>query len=214
MHARLPFRYTVCGLRDLELHRSAGVTHVVSILDPDAPVPPELREYGPHKRLDLRFSDHINPAATRRAPARREHVEALLAFAEAMVREKRKDAHLLVHCQGGWSRSAASLALIMAKVEPRLSAGWVVGEVLRVRPRAWPSLLLMELGDELLGRDGDFVSALGCVYREQLRKMPEIEERRRKSGRERELELASAMMSLGVRMREVAGRTGPKVSPG
>ncbi len=51
--------HTVCGLDDLARHGANRVTHVLSVLDPDAPEPPAFAGYGPHRRAVLRFHDPV-----------------------------------------------------------------------------------------------------------------------------------------------------------
>ena len=57
----IPFRLTICGIPELDEHRATGVTHIVSILDPEWPDPPTFDKFAPHWRLDLRFHDIIEP---------------------------------------------------------------------------------------------------------------------------------------------------------
>ena len=64
MSASAPKRQlSICGLTELGAFRDASVTHVLSILDPGFPEPSDFAEYGPHKRLTLRFDDVIEPGA-------------------------------------------------------------------------------------------------------------------------------------------------------
>ena len=49
------FDLTICGLADLDYHSSRGVTHVLSILDPEWPEPESFWAYDPHHRLTLGF---------------------------------------------------------------------------------------------------------------------------------------------------------------
>ena len=66
----LPFKITVCGLAELNLHRGAKVSHVLSILDPEYPAPEVFGTYGEHAKLELRFDDIIEEApGLLRAPA-------------------------------------------------------------------------------------------------------------------------------------------------
>ena len=64
------FRFTICGIPELGSHCEAGVTHVLSILDPEWPDPPEFEDYAPHRRMALRFHDIIDPLPGRIAPTR------------------------------------------------------------------------------------------------------------------------------------------------
>ena len=70
---------TICGLEELDLHGSRGVTHVLSILDPDRADPEAFLDYGTHHRTSLRFHDVIGPRPGYIAPERA-HVEEILAF--------------------------------------------------------------------------------------------------------------------------------------
>jgi len=55
-----PFRISVCGIEELTGHCEVGVSHVLSILDPDWPVPEAFGAFGEHSRLELRFHDVID----------------------------------------------------------------------------------------------------------------------------------------------------------
>jgi len=180
-------RITICGIPELGAHSAAGVTHVLSILGPDSPDPPELAAFAPHRRLVLRFHDVIEPQPDHTAPAR-EDVERLLAFGRE-VREA-PEAHLLVHCQAGVSRSTAAAALILVEANPEWPASAVLDAIAAIRPRAWPNLLILELGDALLGRNGEIVAAAGRVYRRVLARDPEFVDQMIEAGRDREVRAA------------------------
>src|SRR5262245_12391996 len=131
------FRVTICGIPELDEHCAAGVTHVLSILDPEWPDPPAFEAFAPHRRLALRFHDIIEPTLDRYAPTR-EDVERLLAFG-GELRDATQDAgasHLLVHCHAGISRSTASTALILAQQHPDWPARDVLDAISQLRPRA------------------------------------------------------------------------------
>ena len=55
-----PFGITVCGIEELEGHCATGASHVLSILDPDHPVPEAFGTFGEHEKLELRFDDIID----------------------------------------------------------------------------------------------------------------------------------------------------------
>ena len=91
-------RITICGIAELGEHSTAGVTHVLSILGPNAPDPPEFATFAPHRRLILRFHDVIEPQPDQIAPTR-EDVERLLVFGREV--SETTEAHLLVlPCRG------------------------------------------------------------------------------------------------------------------
>src|SRR5439155_22629280 len=159
------FRVTICGIPELDEHCAAGVTHILSILDPDWDDPPAFALFPPHRRLALRFHDIIEPTPERLAPSR-DDVERLLAFGRELG--ERAGNHLLVHCHAGVSRSTASAALILAQAHPDRPADEVLDAVAQMRPRAWPNLRILELGDALLGRHGEIVVSAGVIYRRRV----------------------------------------------
>lgn len=194
----MSIRISVCGIEELAGHDRGAITHVLSILDPGWPEPEALRDFAVDRRLKLHFHDVIEPLPGSIAPQRWD-VELLLAFGRdlgtigGMAGEEPRHPHLLVHCHAGVSRSTAAAILILAQRDPARPARDVVGEVLRVRPRAWPNLRMIEIGDALLGRDGEVVAAVRQLYRLVL---------------DREPGLAAAMIK-GGRGREVAAARGP-----
>jgi predicted protein tyrosine phosphatase len=185
-----PFRIAVCGIEELFGHCETGASHVLSILDPDWPVPEAFGAFGEHDKLELRFHDVIEDAPGM-LPPREEHVERVLAFGRSLLAEPRPAASLLVHCHAGVSRSTASMALILAQALPNRPAEEVLGEVLRIRQQAWPNLRMIEMGDALLGRGGELVAAAHGIYRHQLEVRPHLAEFMVQSGRVREVEAGS-----------------------
>ncbi len=178
------FRVTICGIPELDEHSAAGVTHILSILDPDWDDPPAFALFPPHRRLALRFNDIIEPTPERLAPSR-DDVERLLAFGRELG--GRAGNHLLVHCHAGVSRSTASAALILAQAHPDRPAGEVLDAVAQMRPRAWPNLRILEFGDALLGRNGEIIAAAGAIYRRMLDREPSMQEAMLDGGRAREV---------------------------
>jgi predicted protein tyrosine phosphatase len=182
-----PFRVTICGIPELPEHCAAGVTHVLSILDPEWPDPTAFAGFPPHRRLALRFHDVIEPTPDRLAPTRAD-VERLLGFGRELADVAAS--HLLVHCHAGVSRSTAAAALILAQASPDRPAHEVLDRVAQLRPRAWPNLRILELGDALLGRRGELVVAASAIYRRLLEREPEFEEAMIDGGRGREVRAA------------------------
>jgi predicted protein tyrosine phosphatase len=183
------FRISICGVDDLDGLRDQGVTHVLSLLNPGWDEPEPFRAFAPHERLDLRFHDIVDPLPGLRRPAPGD-VAALLDFGRALAASP--GAHLLVHCEKGLSRSTASLALILAQARGDWPADAVLAEVVRLRPRAWPNLRIIELGDALLGRGGSLVAAAAQTYRARLVAQPRLADGMIEMGRARELRLAKS----------------------
>jgi predicted protein tyrosine phosphatase len=185
----IPFGITVCGIAELPEHSDVGISHVLSILDPEWPVPDAFGSFGEHARLELRFHDIIEPTPGMVLP-RRSHVEEVLAFGRDLMSEPAGQANLLVHCHAGISRSTASMLLILTQALPRVPVDALAAEVLRIRDKAWPNLMLIEMGDDLLGRGGAIVRAARWIYGEQIRRKPGIGEMMREGGRGREVDSA------------------------
>ena len=184
---------TVCGLDELHLHGARGVTHVLSILDPGWPNPEALGDFDPHHRVTLNFHDIIIPMGGQILPSR-DDVEAILQFGRALPGDAPMpaEAHLLVHCHAGISRSTAAMAAILAEQHPDEDEDRIFDRVLAIRGRAWPNSRMIGFADELLGRGGRMVSALGRLYRKQLPVFPHLERFMRENGRTREVEMAEA----------------------
>jgi predicted protein tyrosine phosphatase len=187
METMAPFKITVCGIEELGGHCEVGVSHVLSILDPEWPAPEVFGQYGEHEKLELRFHDVIEDMPGMVLP-QEEHVEQLLAFGRDLLAEPRPSAHLLVHCHAGVSRSTASMSLILAQALPDRPGAAILGEVLRIRPQTWPNLRILEFGDRLLARNGELARAAFDIYRHQLERRPHLAESMIQAGRWREVE--------------------------
>jgi predicted protein tyrosine phosphatase len=160
----------VCGLDELGLHSCGTVTHVLSILDPGQPEPPALASCRTDQLLRLRFHDAIEHSPGVNLPTI-DDVSAILAFGARLA----AGVPLLVHCHFGISRSAAAMAMLIAR-ESALAGDEVFARLLRIRPRAWPNSLMIRHADDLLGRRGELITALGRLYFRQLHRVPEIAE--------------------------------------
>lgn len=182
-----PARRTVCGILELPSHAEAGVTHVLSILDPEAAAPDCFASYPAHDRLDLRFHDIIAPEEGMVVPER-SHVEALLTFGRAV--SATRGAHLLVHCHMGVSRSTAAMAALLAQSHPEAAAEAVFEHVARIRPQAWPNSRMVAHADALLDRHGRLVDSLASLYRRQLRANPMLADLMNQVGRGAEVDMA------------------------
>jgi len=69
----------------------------------------------------------------------------------------------------------------------RRAAAEALEAVSRMRPRAWPNLRILELGDALLGRNGEIVAAVAAIYRRVLDRDPSFQEAMIDGGRGREV---------------------------
>lgn len=190
MDLLIPFGAAVCGIEELHGHAATGVSHVLSILDPDHPVPEAFGSYGEHARLELRFHDVIEDGDDK-LPPRAEDVAAILSFGRDMGAEAAP--RLLVHCHAGISRSTAAMTLLFAQAQPHLTAEHILQGILAHREKAWPNLRMLEFGDAMLGRGGSLPMAAAAIYRHQLQIRPHLAEVFRRTGRGREVDAAEAL---------------------
>ena len=190
-----PWGITICGIDELEGHGALRASHVLSILDPDWPVPEGFGAWGEHEKLELRFNDIIEETPGMTAPSA-DDVAALLAFGRDVVGERAS--HLVVHCHAGISRSTASMTLILAQALPERSAEEILLAVHGIREKAWPNLRMIELGDAMLGRGGTLARATTRLHRLQLERRPEVGHYMSESGRTREVALAAGASPLAA----------------
>ena len=127
-----------------------------------------------------------------------DHVAQLLEFGRE-VTAAGPNTHLLIHCHAGISRSTASAALLLAQEDPARPADEIFAEIGRLRPRAWPNLLLLEHGEAALGRHGEIVSAVAAQYRRVAATDPSFALFIRDSGRGREVVLAERSLPSAQR---------------
>ena len=185
---------TICGIEELAGHRDLRASHVLSILDPDHPVPEAFGAWGEHEKLELRFHDIIEDTPGMIAPAASD-IAALLGFGRNVTGER--GSHLLVHCHAGISRSTASMALMLAQAMPDRTADEILLAVHAIRDKAWPNLRMIELGDAQLNRGGALARAAHRLYRLQIERRPELAEFMAGTGRTREVEAANGAVALG-----------------
>jgi predicted protein tyrosine phosphatase len=191
MTTKLIADLTICGLEELGEHSARAVTHVLSILDPNWPEPEAFWTYDPHHRVEMHFTDAIEPGPGIELPQAR-HVEQILAFGEAFQRDlaARREAHLLIHCHAGISRSTAAMTTLLAQADPRETEERIFERLIAIRPQAWPNSLMIGFADDLLGRGGRLIAELRRHYGRRLTLRPELAEVMRGLNRAREVEMA------------------------
>ena len=178
----------ICGLDELDEHAARGVTHVLSILDPEWPEPEAFLAFDPHHRATLRFHDAILPAPGLMLPER-SHVEKILAFG----RDVGDVTHLLIHCHAGISRSTAAMLMILAQARPDEREDLVADRLVAIRPQAWPNSRMIGFADELLGRQGRLLAAVARIYARRLEVLPEYGQLMLRGNRGWEVEMGLAV---------------------
>ena len=179
----LPFRLTICGLAELPDHEPAGVSHVVSVLDPGTPEPEEFAAWRLAARHDFRFHDDIVEREDRRPPLA-DDVAQVLEMGKALTGDE--VSHLLVHCWAGMSRSTSIAMALMAQAAPGREAE-IPQALLEVRQPAWPNSRIIEMADVQLGAGGRLVDAKEEIFRRVVRDHPHIVEMMENFGRGHEI---------------------------
>lgn len=187
-------RLTICGIDELPTHRRQGVSHILSVLDPEREDPTIFADFSPHERTILRFHDVIDDKEGRPMPVKAD-VEAILAFGETLREghEDRRDGHLLVHCHMGVSRSTAAMITLMAQCEPDRDEDSIFTTIREMRPIAWPNSVMIAIADELLGREGRLSAALHRHYAIQLERDDSFDGWMNSLERGREVEFGRAL---------------------
>lgn len=166
----VPYRITICGIEELHGHSEAGVTHVLTILDPEHPDPRVFAAFGPHRRTVWRFHDTIRERDDNAHPTA-ETVRAILEFGSE-TQDLDID-HLLVHCHMGISRSTATAAILLAQHNPGFEPE-AFDHLWDIRPRSWPNSRMIALADALMGRNGRFYTAMQDHHARVARAYPDF----------------------------------------
>jgi predicted protein tyrosine phosphatase len=141
--ARLPETVELTGARHIitVMGRIDRVTRPASIL--------------PDNHLMVSMDD-INAPAEGFNPPNAGHVAQLLDFARRWDRS----APLVVHCFAGISRSSATAFAAACALNPTRSELAIARQIRDASPSAFPNRLIVQLADELLGRQGRMVRAI------------------------------------------------------
>jgi predicted protein tyrosine phosphatase len=119
--------------------------------------PPSV-EAGRH--LFIGVSDIVDPLDGHILPAT-DHVEELLAFARAWPREK----PLVIHCYAGISRSTAAAFIIACALSPDRDEAEIARALRQSSRSATPNRRLVQVADDILGRNGRMVAAVDRIGR-------------------------------------------------
>ncbi len=155
-------RIHVCSLTKIEeTVRQTSARSMVTLINPLYPVQrPAAIEA--HSHLHISVSDIVDPLDGHVAPDVA-HVESLLRFVRAWDR-----AHpLLIHCYAGVSRSTAAAYVSACALRPDFCEVETAQKLRALSPTATPNARIVAIADDLLGRGGRMVSAIGAIGRGQ-----------------------------------------------
>lgn len=147
----------VCSLDDMpEIVRDVRPEYLVSVVESDWQ-PPTPSEISPERHLRLEIHDIGQPLSGYIVPEEH-HIATLIDFLSACD----PDSSVLLHCFAGISRSpaAALIALVLDAEGQETEAAQMLR---RAAPHAYPNRRMIELADELLGRNGRLMAALDAM---------------------------------------------------
>lgn len=142
------FELKICGLKDASFLANNWADKIVSLVDVDGPRP----VFGDSDTHHLEVFDDVDREMFGYTPPRIEQIDNILKFT-ANFQDGEK---ILVHCHAGRCRSTA--IALLALVQHGMSEEEAMQEILKQRPKAWPNMLIVKLGDALLGKGGDIVN--------------------------------------------------------
>ena len=148
----------VCSLALLpDVVKATGASHVITVMANVHQVqrPPSIAS---ENHLVISMDDITMPADGFVAP-QSEHVEQILDFGHRWDRA----APLVIHCYAGISRSTASAFAIACALNPKRAEIDIARGIRRVSPTAQPNSLIVGHADDLLGRQGRMIAALGAI---------------------------------------------------
>jgi predicted protein tyrosine phosphatase len=180
----VPYRVSICGKDEIESFCGKGVTHLLSVEDPDTPkVTPSWFE-GVHQQIlfhDVESAQFAEECCA--VPPTRRSVAEILEFGERCLLDSRsRPVHLLIHCFAGISRSTAVGYALLVQAWGTDRTSEALQRVVEVRPEAFPNLLVVRHADRLLGCAGEMIRTLTPFRAELSRIMEQPEERPEENG--------------------------------
>jgi predicted protein tyrosine phosphatase len=148
-------RVHVCSLATMpELVTTTGANHLITVIN-QMSMPPTPAVIPAKGHLRLAMNDITSPQLGLVHP-NTTHIETLIAFAQDWNRR----GPLVVHCWAGISRStAAAYIALCALNEPGAERQFAMA-LRAASPTATPNALMVELADDVLGRNGRMIDAI------------------------------------------------------
>jgi predicted protein tyrosine phosphatase len=149
-------RIYVCALRDVSRTAATiGAGHLVSAIEaPAFPLTPKGIPRDRHLKLDV---DDITQTKPAKILASERHVLKLLDF----VADWDQNSPLLIHCFAGLSRSTACAYIALCALHPKVDEVRIAKAMRRLSTKATPNPRFIALADDILGRNGRMISAIG-----------------------------------------------------
>jgi predicted protein tyrosine phosphatase len=137
--------------------RTVRPSHLVSLLDPETMIEtPEGIQRDRHLRLPL--NDIAEPNGTLATPSTG-HVAALIGF----IRDWDQRQPILVHCWAGISRSTAAAFIALCALNEDHPEDKLARLVRAHGAHAHPNRLMVQIADDLLGREGRMQAAIEAL---------------------------------------------------
>jgi predicted protein tyrosine phosphatase len=153
----------ICGSDEIDLYRTHCVTHIIRVVNPG--VPPSCPSWFTHDYLQLSFGDVVSEADARSYRTKAPHqADIKIAIDFCRTARLQDGSRILVSCDYGASRSPALAYVILADQMGPGRESAALEEILSIRPDAVPNIMVVAIGDELLGRDEELLSALKALF--------------------------------------------------
>jgi predicted protein tyrosine phosphatase len=160
---------SICGVVDFQKIERTPFTHIISIWHPN----PSLVSFQKQMHIgfpnaDIHFAtfDDTEITQTGQPPAQADVISCL-----EYARDIPENAHLLIHCMAGISRSTATAMAVISDFYGPGSERDAALSVQELRPIANPNRLILQLADEILKRGGALTKAADHVFGQSLGQM-------------------------------------------
>ncbi len=136
-------------------------SRIITLLPEDEPVPtPGMLDPEHHLKLFVHDIATVLPGMVAPGP---EHITQLIAFIEAWqeaVTNGHAEPRMVVHCRMGISRSGAAAFIALCMLSEPGQEEVIAADMRRRGAHIQPNILMVEIADELLGREGRMIRAI------------------------------------------------------
>jgi predicted protein tyrosine phosphatase len=147
----------VSSLSSLPTYRTLNIPYVVSLPDPETKVTADMLPLTCRKLLQLRFHDLddieiLSPEYRKCQPPQPSHVETIVRFFEQINHSENgaaEDLAILVHCEAGLSRSAASAIIGLTALGYDDQTAF--GIITQSNPLSLPNRRMLRFADSIFG---------------------------------------------------------------